>query len=177
MVVTRGAVAALPGEDVPDLAGAAVWGLVRSAQSENPGRVVLADCPPGRARGRGVLAAALGSGEPELAVRGGTVYGRRLAAPAPGDRRIRRRRAGGDGAGHRRDRDARRAGGPAPGRDRRGPRRLVLASRSGPAAPGAAALAADLAGAGAGVQVAACDAADRAGAGRAAGGGPGRAGR
>ncbi|TYB41695.1 acyltransferase domain-containing protein, partial [Microbispora tritici] len=33
-VVTSGAVG-LPGEDVTDLAGAAVWGLVRSAQSEN----------------------------------------------------------------------------------------------------------------------------------------------
>ena len=37
----------------------------------------------------------------------------------------------------------------------------MLASRSGPAAPGAAALAAALAGAGAAVRVAACDAADR----------------
>jgi NADPH:quinone reductase-like Zn-dependent oxidoreductase/acyl carrier protein len=39
-------------------------------------------------------------------------------------------------------------------------RSVVLASRSGPTAPGAAALAADLAGQGAGVQVTACDAAD-----------------
>ena len=45
VVVTRGAVAAGPGEGVADLAGAAVWGLVRSAQSENPGRLVLADLP------------------------------------------------------------------------------------------------------------------------------------
>ncbi|NED54258.1 hypothetical protein G3I24_25600, partial [Micromonospora aurantiaca] len=35
LIVTRNAVA-LPGEDVADLAGAAVWGLVRSAQSEHP---------------------------------------------------------------------------------------------------------------------------------------------
>ena len=34
---------ALPGEDVTDLAGAAVWGLVRSAQTEHPGRIVLVD--------------------------------------------------------------------------------------------------------------------------------------
>ncbi|WP_143670358.1 type I polyketide synthase, partial [Streptomyces antimycoticus] len=34
--VTRGAVATTPDADVPDLAHAAVWGLVRSAQSENP---------------------------------------------------------------------------------------------------------------------------------------------
>ncbi|MGB6206797.1 beta-ketoacyl synthase N-terminal-like domain-containing protein, partial [Mycobacterium sp.] len=42
VVATRGAVA-LPGEDVTDLAGAAVWGLVRSAQTEHPGRIVLVD--------------------------------------------------------------------------------------------------------------------------------------
>ena len=41
-MTTRGAVA-LPGEDVTDLAGAAVWGLVRAAQTEHPGRVVLVD--------------------------------------------------------------------------------------------------------------------------------------
>ncbi|WP_067855669.1 type I polyketide synthase [Nocardia shimofusensis] len=42
VVQTTGAVA-LPGDDGPDPAGAVVWGLVRSAQSENPGRIVLAD--------------------------------------------------------------------------------------------------------------------------------------
>ncbi|MBV7700976.1 acyltransferase domain-containing protein, partial [Streptomyces sp. TRM70350] len=34
VVITHGAVAAEPGDSVPDLAGAAVWGLLRSAQSE-----------------------------------------------------------------------------------------------------------------------------------------------
>ena len=43
VISTRGAVA-LPGEDITDLAGAAVWGLVRAAQTEHPGRVVLVDC-------------------------------------------------------------------------------------------------------------------------------------
>ncbi|MEU8703529.1 beta-ketoacyl synthase N-terminal-like domain-containing protein, partial [Streptomyces sp. NPDC048680] len=42
VVRTVGAMA-LPGEELTDVAGAAVWGLVRSAQSENPGRVVLLD--------------------------------------------------------------------------------------------------------------------------------------
>ncbi|MFE2449790.1 polyketide synthase dehydratase domain-containing protein, partial [Streptomyces sp. NPDC059426] len=41
VVVTRGAVAVEAAEPVADLAGAAVWGLLRSAQSENPGRFVL----------------------------------------------------------------------------------------------------------------------------------------
>jgi hypothetical protein len=35
VLMTRGAVAAGPWEGVADLAGAAVWGLVRSAQAEN----------------------------------------------------------------------------------------------------------------------------------------------
>ena len=41
-MTTRGAMG-LAGEDVTDLAGAAVWGLVRSAQTEHPGRIVLVD--------------------------------------------------------------------------------------------------------------------------------------
>ncbi|NEC19262.1 SpnB-like Rossmann fold domain-containing protein, partial [Streptomyces parvus] len=40
--VTRGAVA-FGDEPVADPAGAAVWGLVRSAQAEHPGRFVLLD--------------------------------------------------------------------------------------------------------------------------------------
>ncbi|HEY2264167.1 MAG TPA: KR domain-containing protein, partial [Streptosporangiaceae bacterium] len=86
-VVTRGAVSVAAGEGVTDLAGAAVRGLVRSAQSENPGRLVLADLPPGtgeEAGGDGLLAAALASGEPELAIRDGRVYARRLAHPSGG---------------------------------------------------------------------------------------------
>jgi NADPH:quinone reductase-like Zn-dependent oxidoreductase/acyl carrier protein len=83
LVVTRGAVAAEPGEVVADLAGAAVHGLVRSAQSEHPGRIVLADLP---ATGGGwdVLLAGLGSAEPEMAVRDGKLLGRRLARPTAG---------------------------------------------------------------------------------------------
>ncbi|MFD4687707.1 acyltransferase domain-containing protein, partial [Streptomyces sp. NPDC058461] len=42
VVVTRGAVAATP-EETPDPALAALWGLLRSARSENPGRIALAD--------------------------------------------------------------------------------------------------------------------------------------
>jgi hypothetical protein len=64
-----------------------VQGLVRSAQSENPGRLVLADLPAsGDAAmlAAALLAAALGSGEPEVAVRDGQVYGRRLVRPPAG---------------------------------------------------------------------------------------------
>lgn len=72
-VVTRGAVG-LPSEAVSDLAGAAVWGLVRSAQAEHPGRVVLIDSD-GSVPVEDVLACA----EPQLLVRSGAVYGARLA--------------------------------------------------------------------------------------------------
>ncbi|MGO9746148.1 MAG: SDR family NAD(P)-dependent oxidoreductase, partial [Mycobacterium sp.] len=71
VVATRGAMA-LAGEDVIDLAGAAVCGLVRSAQTEHPGRIVLADsdAPLDDA----AVAAVLAVGEPQVALRGGTVY-------------------------------------------------------------------------------------------------------
>jgi hypothetical protein len=85
VVVTQGAVAAVPGEGVADLAAAAAWGLVRSAQSENPGRLVLADLPPQAGPADfAALAGALGSGEPELAIRDGAAHARRLARPAGG---------------------------------------------------------------------------------------------
>ncbi len=72
MVLTRGAVG-LAGEDVADLAGAAVWGLTRSAQAEHPGRVVLVDTD-------GTLddATVIGCGEPQLVVRDGVAYSARL---------------------------------------------------------------------------------------------------
>ncbi|MEU3955805.1 SDR family NAD(P)-dependent oxidoreductase, partial [Streptomyces achromogenes] len=75
-VVTRGAVSTA-GEDVPDLAGAAVWGLVRSAQSEHPDRFTLLDLQPG-ADAATVLPGALATGEPQLAVRAGTARAARL---------------------------------------------------------------------------------------------------
>ncbi len=76
VVLTHRAVG-LAGEDVSDLAAAAVWGLVRSAQAEHPGRIVLIDTDA--AVDAAVLAAA---GEPQLLVRAGGVHAARLA-PAP----------------------------------------------------------------------------------------------
>jgi acyl transferase domain-containing protein/NADPH:quinone reductase-like Zn-dependent oxidoreductase/NADP-dependent 3-hydroxy acid dehydrogenase YdfG/acyl carrier protein len=43
VVLTRGAIAVDSCENVADLGQAAVWGLLRSAQTENPGRILLAD--------------------------------------------------------------------------------------------------------------------------------------
>ncbi|MDX3224888.1 type I polyketide synthase [Streptomyces sp. ME19-01-6] len=77
VVVTRGAAAAAAGEDIPDLAGAAVWGLVRSAQAEHPGRLGLVDYD-GHEDSRAVFTAALGTAEPQLALRAGEVRVARL---------------------------------------------------------------------------------------------------
>ncbi|GAB1818042.1 type I polyketide synthase [Herbidospora sp. RD11066] len=77
VVVTRRAVCAVPDEDVDDLDAAAVWGLVRSAQTENPGRFVLVDTDD---------VPLLAGDEPQVAVRGGRVLVPRLvrAGVTPG---------------------------------------------------------------------------------------------
>ncbi|MGW2378500.1 SDR family NAD(P)-dependent oxidoreductase, partial [Kitasatospora sp. NPDC001683] len=67
--VTRGVVA---GEDLP---GAAAWGLVRSAMSEEPGRFGLVDL----AGSEELPSEALGLEEPQLLVRDGEVFAARLA--------------------------------------------------------------------------------------------------
>ncbi len=69
--VTRGAVS---GED---LAGAAVWGLVRSAQSEHPGRFGLVDVEDDA--DAALIPQVLASDEPQLLIRGGEVLAARLA--------------------------------------------------------------------------------------------------
>ncbi|WP_448324088.1 SDR family NAD(P)-dependent oxidoreductase, partial [Streptomyces sp. DSM 41493] len=84
VVLTRGAVATRPGEDVTDLAGSAVWGLVRSAQSENPDRIVLVDLDDHSAESLRTLPAALGLDEPQLALRAGTAHAPRLARAGAG---------------------------------------------------------------------------------------------
>jgi polyketide synthase 7 len=78
VVLTCGALG-LAGEAVSDLAGAAVWGLVRSAQAEHPGRVVLVDSD-GSVEVGAVIGSEIGSSEPQLVVRAGVVYGARLAS-------------------------------------------------------------------------------------------------
>jgi polyketide synthase 12 len=164
VLVTRGSAAAVPGDLVTDLAAAAACGLARSAQSENPGRLVLADLPAdGAGDGTSLagLMAALASGEPEVALRDGTVLGRRLTrlpaavSPGPAIPRTSGTVLITGGTGTLGALTARHLAAT------RQPAALVLASRSGPAAPGAPALAAGLAQAGASVQVTACDAADR----------------
>nr|WP_229903207.1 type I polyketide synthase [Amycolatopsis bullii] len=82
VVVTRGAVAR-DGEDVRDLASAPVWGLVRSVQTEQPGRVLLVDVDDEPASIE-ALPSALGCGEPQLLLRAGVAHVARLAKPSAG---------------------------------------------------------------------------------------------
>jgi short-subunit dehydrogenase len=165
VVVTHAAVAAVDGDRVTDLAAAAGRGLARSAQSENPGQLVLADVDQLDGAGLpGALGAALASGEPEVAVRAGQVLARRLVPLPPADTGSQpgRGSAGGEGTVLVTGGTGVLGGLVARHLAARGrAERLVLASRSGPASPGAARLAARLAARGAATVIAACDAADR----------------
>ncbi|MQS14939.1 SDR family NAD(P)-dependent oxidoreductase [Streptomyces kaniharaensis] len=166
VLLTRGAVATGSGSDsdiTSDPVQAAVWGLVRSAQTEQPGRYVLVDLDPfdqADASETRVLAAALASGEHQLALRRGAASAARLE----------RGTAGQDATEWDRDGTVLVTGATgALGRlvarhlaAVRGARHLLLVSRQGAAAAGAAELAAELSEAGAQVSFAACDVADRA---------------
>ncbi|MFG2385396.1 type I polyketide synthase [Streptomyces avermitilis] len=77
VVVTRDAVGVSADDPVTGLGSAPLWGLVRSVQSENPGRFVLLDTDGGPESGRS-LPGAVASGEPELALRGGSALVPRL---------------------------------------------------------------------------------------------------
>jgi len=83
--VTRGAVVARPGE-APDPATAAVLGLVRSAQSEHPGRFVLVDLDPAAGEVEIDWAVLMALDEPQLALRGEAVLAPRLTAVGRGQR-------------------------------------------------------------------------------------------
>ncbi|MEU3756861.1 SDR family NAD(P)-dependent oxidoreductase, partial [Streptomyces olivoreticuli] len=150
--VTRGAV------DGTDLAGAAVWGLVRSAQSESPGRFVLVDLESDA--DATVLPQVLASDEPQLLVREGQVLAARLVRAQP--------RNTADVAWGVSGRVLVTGGTGGLGRVlarhlvvERGVRSLLLVSRSGPAAVGAEELVAELAEHGADVVVEACDVTDQ----------------
>ncbi|MEV4826372.1 type I polyketide synthase, partial [Micromonospora sp. NPDC049274] len=154
-LMTRDAVAVTPNEDV-NPAQAAVWGLVRAAQTENPDRFVLLDSDG--AAGTELIGAALRAGEPQLAVRGDRVYTPRLSrATASGaDRPMLDGTVlvtGGTGAlGSLVARHLVTA---------HGVRHLLLAGRRGADAAGANDLRAELTALGADVTIAACDVAVR----------------
>ncbi len=157
VVLTRGALAVDPGE-MPDPAIAAALGLVGSAASEHPGRIASIDLDAASEEAL-PRALALSAEEPRLALRDGRVLAPRLKRAEPSTEEP-----------------------PAPDPDRTvlvtgasgalgglvarhlaqgGSRHLVLASRRGPEAEGAAELLADLEALGAQAEVVACDVADR----------------
>ncbi|MEU7136735.1 type I polyketide synthase [Streptomyces sp. NPDC046261] len=154
-VITHGAMAATPGEDVTSLDGAAVWGLVRSAQTENPDRLLLVDLdrPDSPLPD---LEAAAAAGEWQLAVRDGRVLAPRLVkthvGTGPGLATGTALVTGGTGTL-----------GALVARHlvvTHGVRELVLVSRRGSTAPGAPELTTELQDLGARVRVVACDVAD-----------------
>ncbi|MEU5998102.1 type I polyketide synthase, partial [Streptomyces sp. NPDC047197] len=162
VVVTEGAIAVTAEEDAPNIAQAAVWGLVRSAQSENPDRFVLVDLDldlDGKAASLGALPSVLATGEPQLALRSGDVRVPRLA-------RVEQSVADdpGFGSGAVLITGATGTLGGLVARHlvaERGVRNLLLVSRRGAAAEGAEELRAELVAQGAEVTYAACDVADR----------------
>jgi pimaricinolide synthase PimS1 len=78
VVLTRGAIAIDGTESVTDLAAAAVWGLIRTAQTENPGRITLLDVPPHTTVDTQALARATATDEPQIAIRDGAIHTARL---------------------------------------------------------------------------------------------------
>ncbi|MFF6999937.1 SDR family NAD(P)-dependent oxidoreductase, partial [Streptomyces sp. NPDC008313] len=159
MVVTRGAVAvgdATGTDEDVDVSQAPVWGLVRSAQQENPGRILLTDLGED-SRVTPPLAAL---GEPEIAVRGSDVRVPRLTG-IPVDDVV--RTAPWDPAGTVLITGGTSGLGALIARrlvTEHGVRHLLLTSRRGADAPGARELVKELAALGADAVVAACDAAD-----------------
>lgn len=177
VVVTSGAVATGTGTGATTgdggatadalLAHAPVRGLLRSAQTENPGRFTLIDVDEHPATGA-ALVRALASPEPQTAVRRGVAYAPGLVrasrpehAAGAAEGALRRLRPDGTvlvtgGSG---------SLGAAFARHlvvAHGVRHLLLVGRRGADAPGSAELCAELAELGAEVTVAACDVADRA---------------
>lgn len=159
LLLTRGAVAPTAGDRIEDLAASSVWGLVRTAQSEHPGRIVLLDLDDEAASYR-ALPAALSTDEPQLALRAGVAMAPRLVRAA-------RTPVGAPGFGP--DGTVLITGGTgalgaivakhlATGH---GVRRLVLVGRRGADAPGATELLAELRALGAEAEALACDVADR----------------
>ncbi|MFG2197077.1 type I polyketide synthase [Streptomyces sp. NPDC048639] len=165
VLVTRHAMTVYDGDRAPDPVAAAVWGLVRTAQSENPERFVLLDWD-GAQDSYEALPRAAGHDEPQLALRKGELRASRL---------VRIRLAGtAEPAG---------AGDPLLDPDgtvlvtgatgalggliarhlvtRHGARHLLLAGRRGPDAPGGRELVAELAELGARADLVACDTSDR----------------
>lgn len=160
VLVTRQAIACDPGEHVDGLPESAIWGLVRSAQTEHPGRFAILDIDD-RDASRRAIPDALATGEPQLTIRDGVIRVPRLVPAHSADL------AGPDEAGWQLDPEGTvliTGGTGSLGArlahhlvTRHRVRHLLLVSRQGLQAPGARDLQTALTGLGAEVTVAACD--------------------
>jgi acyl transferase domain-containing protein len=159
-ILTQGAACTFPQES-SDPAAAAIWGLVRSAQAEHPGRFVLVDGDGSEASERAIGAVLALPDEPQVALREGRALVGRLGRIDSGADReeipldpqrtvLVTGATGGLGAVVSRHLAA-----------EHGARHLLLASRSGESAEGAHELREELEGLGASVAIAACDVSDR----------------
>ena len=183
VILTRRAVSAKDRQGVLDLTSAPLWGLMRSVQSEHPGRFVLVDID-GVLPEPAVLAKALQTGEPQLALRDGEFLAPRLRRAAENRGVESTDRAGGsDGEEDPADRSPVKIGihksgvagsvlitggtgliGGALAQhvvSEHGVRSVVLAARRGMEAPGAQELKHAIADLGAEVKIVACDVSDR----------------
>ncbi len=157
LLFVTGGVFAGSGIDENAVVAAPLWGLVRSAQTEHPGRFAIVDVNGERPRWE-LVAAAIEAGESQVAVRDGEAFVPRLARTETTATELSdvdgtvlvTGGTGGLGA-----LVARRLA------EHHGVRHLLLTSRRGPDAPGAAELVSELEGLGAAVTVAACDVTDR----------------
>jgi acyl transferase domain-containing protein/NADP-dependent 3-hydroxy acid dehydrogenase YdfG len=155
--VTTNAIAVLPTDDIAGVAQSTAVGLIRSAQSEHPGRFVLVDIDDDPSS-RAAIDVAARLGQSQVAIRAGTIHVPTLA------------RISGDGG------DLRLTGGTVLITGASGAlggviarhlvaeyraRDLLLVSRRGTTAPGATELADELAMLGATVNIVAADVADR----------------
>jgi pimaricinolide synthase PimS1 len=152
---------AVGGEELPNLAQAALVGLVRSAQTEHSERIGLIDLDESEGALGDWLGAILSTREPELAIRRGTLHMRRLArAKAAGEESpelfdpvgtvLITGGTGGLGALVARHLAA-----------EHGAKNLLLVSRRGPEADGSGALCDELGELGCQAQIIACDVSDR----------------
>ena len=170
VVLTRDALRANPEDDVRGLLASAVWGLVRSAQSESPERFVLIDVD-GSDESLDALPGAVSSREVQLAIRDGELLApllTRVAGPVGDDMNGAAGPAGSSsdlGAGCSVLVTGGTSGlGALVARHlvtRHGVESLLLTSRQGPDAEGAEGLREELEALGARVAIVACDVSDR----------------
>jgi acyl transferase domain-containing protein/thioesterase domain-containing protein/acyl carrier protein len=160
--LSKSAVAVAEGED-PDLRLAPLWGLVHSARSEHGGRFALLDVDGAEApRDQLLHALAAGAAEPQLAIRGGDLLAPRLARAQADESAP--RTASLDPAGTVLITGGTSGIGATVARhlaSAHGARHLLLVSRRGPEADGAAELVSALAELGAQATIVACDVSKR----------------